>query len=104
VLRNEPLARPGGTPHVLREAFRRGGTVVYVNRNGRLIDEAAYARLPEKARRSGRWQRMVRDPELFARGSVRHPDHATVLLRGWHRVLMNTEGGALASVHVAFLD
>src|SRR6185295_3263887 len=94
VLRDEPLARPGGTPHVLREAFRRGGTVVYVHRNGRMIDEAAYARLPEKARRSGRWQRMVRDPELFARGSVRHPDHATVLLRGWHRVLMNTEGGA----------
>jgi hypothetical protein len=105
VLRNEPLARPGGTPHVLRYAFRRGGTVVYVHwRTGRMIGEAGYARLSEKARKDGRWNRMVRDPELFARGSVRHPDHATVVLPTWHRVLMNTEQGARAMAHVAFLD
>jgi hypothetical protein len=105
VLCNEPLARPGGTPHVLRDAHRRGGHVVYVHRpTGRMIGEAEHARLSGSKRRNSGWQRMIRDPELFARGSVRHPDHATVLLRGWHRVLMNTEGGARANVHVAFLD
>jgi hypothetical protein len=46
----------------------------------------------------------VRDPELYARGSVHHPDHATIELHGWHRVLMNTEQGARAMRHVAFLD
>ena len=105
VLRNEPLARPQGTPHILRYAFRRGGTVVYVHgQTGRMIGAADYARLFERARRSGSWRQMIRDPELFARGTVRHPDHATVVLREWHRVLMNTEDGARANVHVAFLD
>jgi hypothetical protein len=49
-------------------------------------------------------RRMVRDPELYAKGAVRHPDHNTIVLRGWHRVLMNTEQGARAMRHVAFLD
>jgi hypothetical protein len=104
ILRDEPLARPGGTPHVLREAFRRGGTAVYVRPGGRMISEAEYRRLSDKQRRGGNWNRMTRDPELYARGSVRHPDHATIELRGWHRVHMNTENGALAMRHVAFLD
>jgi len=77
---------------------------VYVGGNGRMLSEAAYARLSEKRKRGGGWSRMVRDPELFARGTVRHPDHATIELRGWHRVVMNTEQGARAMRHVAFLD
>ena len=44
ILRNEPLARPGGTPHILREAFRRGGRTVYVN-GGKVIDASRYAKL-----------------------------------------------------------
>ena len=47
---------------------------------------------------------MVRDPELYAKGSVRHPDHNTIVLPYWHRVLMNTEQRARAMRHVAFLD
>ncbi len=101
ILRDEPLARPGGTPHILREAFRRGGRAVYVN-GGKVIDASAYAKLDPKARR--RYRLMVRDPELFARGTVRHPDHATITLPGWHRVVMNTENRASAMRHVAFLD
>ena len=35
---------------------------------------------------------LTRDLELFARGTVRHPDHATITLHGWHRVVVtNTE-------------
>lgn len=104
VLTDEPLARPGGTPHMLRNAHRRGGVPVYVGPNGRMLAEPAFARLSDKRKRSGNWRRMVRDPELFARGTVRHPDHATIVLRGWHRVVMNTEQGAKATRHVAFLD
>jgi hypothetical protein len=48
-----------------------------------------YAKLSPVKRRH--YRLMVRDPELFARGTVRHPDHATITLHGWHRVVMNTE-------------
>ena len=41
---------------------------------------------------------------LDENASFRHPDHATVVLPGWHRVLMNTEQGARAMRHVVFLD
>ncbi len=105
VLRNEPLSRGRGKAHVIEFAYRRGGQVVWVNRRHPSgISDARYRRLTEKDRRSGGWTRFVRDPELFAKGAIRHPDHATVALHGWHRVVMNTEQGARAMRHVAFLD
>jgi hypothetical protein len=105
VLRDEPLTRGGGTAHMLQFAYHRGGDVVYVNRRHPTgISEARYLRLTPSQQRSGGWVRMARDPEVYAKGAVRHPDHATIHLRGWHRVLMNTEQGARAMRHVAFLD
>ena len=105
VLRNEPLFRPGGTPHVLEFAHRRGGRSIYVDwMNGRQLSESRYQRLPPKERRSGRWSRQMVDPELYAKGAVRHPDHATIDLRGWHRVLMNTESRDGAGRLVLFVD
>jgi hypothetical protein len=50
------------------------------------------------------WSLQVRDPEVYAKGSVRHPDHATVHLDGWHRVSMNTEQHARAMQQVVFID
>jgi len=103
VLRNEPLSRGHGNAHVLSYVYRRGGETVYVspgNPNG--ISEDGYRRIPA-ARRRG-WAPMTLDPDLFAKGAVRHPDHATIVLRGWHRVLMSTEWAARAMRHVAFLD
>jgi len=105
VLRDEPLTRGRGTAHVMQFAYRRGGDVVYVDqRHPTGISEARYARLTPDQRRSGSWARLVRDPEVYAKGAVRHPDHATIQLAGWHRVLMNTEQDARAMRHVAFLD
>jgi len=104
VLFDEPLSRGRGKAHVMQFAHRRGGQVVWVSRRyPRGISEAQYRRLTDEERR-GPWSRMVRDPEVFAKGAVRHPDHATVVLRGWHRVAMNTEQAARAMRHVAFLD
>jgi hypothetical protein len=105
ILRNEPLRRGWGKIHRLELAFRRGGETVYVNAahpNG--VTVAEYGRLPDAERRSGDWERMVRDPELYAKGAVRHPDHNTIVLHVWHRVLMNTENEAPGMRHVAFLD
>jgi hypothetical protein len=50
------------------------------------------------------WQVMKRNPGVYVRGRVRHADHATIELVGWHRVVMNTEGQARAMRNVAFLD
>jgi hypothetical protein len=105
VLHDEPLTRGRGKDHILELAFRRGGETVYVNEahpNG--ISEAAFTRLSPSQQRGGHWRQMVRDPELYAKGTVSHPDHATIVLRFWHRVLMNTEQRARAMRHVAFLD
>jgi hypothetical protein len=105
VRRREPLTRGRGTPHVLELAYRRGGEVVWVNeRHPRVVSDAHYRALTERERRRGNWRQLVRDPELFAKGAVRHPDHATIVLPDWHRVVMNTEQGARAMRHVAFLD
>jgi hypothetical protein len=47
---------------------------------------------------------MQRNAGVYVRGRVRHADHATIELVGWHRVVMNTEGQARAMRNVAFLD
>ena len=50
------------------------------------------------------WRVMTRDANVYARGRVRHADHKTIVLHGWHQVVMNTESQAQAMRHVAFLD
>jgi hypothetical protein len=42
------------------------------------------------ARRLG-WRVMRRNMQVFARGKVRHPDHKTLVLPGWHEVLLSGE-------------
>ena len=56
------------------------------------------------AARKWRWRTMQRNPALYAKGRVRHSDHATIVLHDWHQVLMNRESDAPAMRHVAFLD
>jgi hypothetical protein len=105
VLRNEPLTRGRGKAHVLQYAYRTGGTLVYANRqNPAGIGQERFQRLPADERKHGNWTRLMRDPDLYAKGTVRHPDHATITLSTWHRVLMNTEQRARAMQHVVFLD
>src|SRR5438046_2466388 len=50
------------------------------------------------------WRTMRRNPGVYVKGRIRHADHATITLNGWHRVLMNTEGQSKAMRNVAFLD
>jgi len=105
VLHNERLSRGRGQSHWMEHAFRRGGVIVYVSRqhpNG--LTQEEFDALSADGRGRQTWQTMIRDAEVFAKGRVRHPDHATVVLHGWHRVFMNTESLALAMRNVAFLD
>jgi hypothetical protein len=106
VLHDEPITRGRGNPHIVELLYRRDGELVYVShRYPTGLTEQEFAELPAKRVRGGApWREMVRDATVFARGMVRHPDHATVVLHTWHRVEMNTEQRARAMRHVVFLD
>lgn len=108
ILRNEPLSRGAGSkPHICEELMRRAGVAVMVSQaypTG--ITESEYNQLMDsdpKARHMS-WRRMVRDAEVYARGDVRHRDHKTIHLDGWHRVYMNRERFAKHARQIAFLD
>lgn len=107
ILRNEPLRRGGGKPHFVEQLYRSGGETVHMcsrHPNGVTPDEyrSILQRNPAAARWG--WQVMRRDPGVYARGAVRHSDHATITLPFWHRVLMNTETQSRTMRNVAFLD
>jgi hypothetical protein len=103
VARNEPISRGRGSkPHMCQELCRVGGTTVMVHfqhaPNG--ISTDAYNRLPKEKRKWG-WRPQTRNPRVYVRGTVRHADHKTLKLRGWHRVEGNAEPQMST---VAFLD
>jgi hypothetical protein len=107
VLRNEPLRRGAGKPHIVEELCRTGGEWVYVaSQRPSGLREAEYRKLlredPDAAQ--WQWQTMRRTPIVHARGTVRHNDHATIELPFWHRVIMNTETETRTMANVAFLD
>ena len=105
IFKNEPLRRGRGKAHIVQELYREGGETVYVNReNPNGLTQAQFARLSEKVRSQPGWRTMVRNPRVLVRGTVRHPDHKTIVLNGWHEVFVNTETRAVAMRNVAFLD
>lgn len=108
ICRNEPLSRGNGSkPHVCEELTRRAGVTVMVSSmcpTGVTLPEYDRLMVTDPAARRTSWRRMVRDAEVFARGKVRHPDHRTIYLVGWHRVYMNRERFAPHAAQIAFLD
>jgi len=50
------------------------------------------------------WRELRRNPRVYARGRIRHPDRATITLPDWHRVVMNTETETDTMRNVAFID
>ena len=108
VLTSEPLTRGnGGKPHWAEFCYRTGGEMVYVcSRHPNGVTEAQYKAIlagNPKAKGWG-WRAMLRNSGVYVKGRVRHADHATITLHGWHRVVMNTEGRSKAMRNVAFLD
>lgn len=107
ILRNEPLRRGGGKPHICEELVRFGGEIVYVSpQHPDGLTESQYRKLISRKpelRKLG-WISQRRNPGVFVRGRIRHADHKTIVLNGWHQVLMNTETESVAMRHVAFID
>lgn len=107
VIRNEPIRRGRGKAHMVEEVYRRNGRTVYVNRehpNG--IGEKAYRKLlaDDPGQASKGWRQMMSGAEVYGRGKVSHPDHATIELPGWHRIVPNTESSTGWATSMTFLD
>ncbi len=103
----EPIARSGGKPHMVQFLIRTGGQLLYVcpNRSNGL-SSSAYRKLLQRKPKAKDWgwraQRV--NPQVFAKGEVRHSDHKTIVLHEWHEVLMNTEHESRTMYNVAFID
>lgn len=107
ILRNEPLRRGNGKPHICEELVRHGGEVVYVSpQHPQGLTPAQHRKLVSRRPELRRLQWIVqrRNPQVFVRGRIRHADHRTIVLNDWHQVLMNTETQSVAMRHVAFVD
>lgn len=108
VLRNEPISRGNGSKsHMCEKVFRFAGEPVMVSQRhpqGLTLDQHASLIKADRQAQRLSWKRMQRGAAVFARGKVRHPDHKTVVLDGWHRVYMNTENLAPGARSVVFLD
>lgn len=107
ILRDEPIQRGLGKPHLCEFLVRNGGQTVYVSRDSqRVLTVTEFARLLQSKPAQGKqpWKQMRQDMMVYVRGRIRHPDHKTVTLDCWHQVLMNTEATAPGTRHVVFLD
>ena len=103
IYRNEPIVRRrGGKPHRCAELVRFGGEPVVLYR-GTEYSEGAWAAfvVTQDGKLYGRVERVVKNPEVYVRGAVRHPDHATLVLSGWHRLHGNLEA---FSTNLSFYD
>jgi hypothetical protein len=103
----EPLSNGRGRAHWCDEVLRVGGVRVRVSRQHPAgLTEEEYNELVTRNPRAKKfgWRWMTRAATVYARGKVRHPDHHTLWLDGWHRVLMNTEYLAPGAQAVVFLD
>ena len=101
ILRNEPLRRGRSKPHMCELLFRTGGIdVVFHQRHARNgITQEEFDHHEHKAKPG--WRRMRRDARVYVKGKVSHPDHAPLLLKGWHRVFVS---GEIFMEEMAFLD
>lgn len=108
VRRNEPLVRNDrGKPHWAEFEFRTGGDFVYFNSahpNGLTVSEYKHEIATNTKSARALWRTGRRGAEVYVKGSIRHPDHATIHLDCWHLVRMNTESESVAMRHLAFID
>src|SRR4030095_10488607 len=108
VLRNEPISRGNGSKsHMCQFLWRTGGELVYVCGIRPLgLNEREYSSLlsTNPYAVNWGWRMMTREALAYVCGRIWHPDHKTIVLDGWHRVLMNTENQAPGARNVVFLD
>lgn len=106
--KNEPISRGAGSkPHICQEVFRtRGESVMVCRRYPDGVSMKRYNEIVSQKPKVARWKwrTMYINAAVYARGTVRHPDHKTIVLDDWHQILMNTEAQAPGMHHIVFLD
>ena len=106
--RHEPITRGAGSkPHICEQVFRSKGEAVMVcTKYPTGVSRRRYEEILKTNLKAARWNwRMMQiNASVYARGTVRHPDHKTITLDGWHQILMNTENEAPGKRNVVFLD
>ncbi len=95
IRKDEPISRGAGSkPHIVSELMRRGGELVYVNRRNRTVLTSIQFQTQVRSGRiknAQEWVDQRMTTLVYVRGKVRHADHKTIELKGWHRVAMNAE-------------
>jgi len=113
ILPNEQLSRGAGSkPHIVDQVYRHGGTVVFVHYrhapagvSRKEMNKIIRNQVIDGDRNGGHgWQERRRDATAYAKGRVRHSDHATLVLDCWHEIHMNTESRTGTGQRVVFLD
>jgi hypothetical protein len=106
--KNEPITRGfGSKPHVCEQVFRSKGEAVMVcTKYPTGVSRKRYEDILKSNPKASRWNwRMMQiNAAVYARGTVRHRDHKTIHLDGWHQIFMNTENEAPGKQNVVFLD
>ena len=106
--RNEPITRGAGSkPHICEQVFRTKGESVMVCERypyGVRLERYKHVLLTNPKAKAWNWRMMQINAAVYARGTVRHPDHKTITLDGWHQIFMNTENEAPGKENVVFLD
>src|SRR5215207_3607805 len=94
VHRNEPISRGNGSkPHMCQFLYRHGGEAVMVCSRyptGVTLEQYQQIVQAQPSAAQWNWRSMMRNAAVYVRGRISHPDHKTIILDGWHRVLMNT--------------
>jgi len=102
ILKDEPLQRAvGSKPHICQELYREGGELVYLRYGHIYTEDEWQERAKTDPNFAAAYRTMMRNPDVYVRGYVRHSDHATIHLLGWHRVYINEE---FMTASVAYLD
>ena len=102
--KKEPMVRSGGgKPHVVDECIRHGGKLAYINTrdSSDVLTPQKFAKIDAFEKRY--YRQATSGAKVYVRGRVRHPDHATLVLNGWHVITPNSEkrmlpGGGRASM------
>jgi len=104
-LKNEPITRGRGKPHMVEQLIRVGGHSIMDLGGGHTMTMRQWDNLSAQDRRKHDFavQRTV-PGRVFAKGTIRHSDHATIVLDDWHEIVMNTEQRARAMRSVVFMD
>ena len=125
ILKNEPIQRGRGKPHVVEEMWRTGGRDIVVpvlNSWSKLKESDLPAKWFEglspgqhsalthrkdnegKLARDIRWRQGRVDATVFGRGNVTHSDHSTLRLKVWHQIVPNTESEFVINEQMLFID